>query len=103
MAISACPAAVVDAPVEAVWDLLVNPYKYGWMDARVVAVNPPGKARAGQTVILRAGLKLTLTVLEVDEPARQIGFRLRLPLGMVVESHISCVPLNAAACRVQYG
>ncbi len=104
MAFNVCPAAVVDAPVKVVWELLTNPNQYGWMDGRVIRIDPEGKATAGQTVTLRvSGLKVTLVVLEVDEHAKRIGLRFNLPFGMAVEPHISCAPLDAATCRVQYG
>ena len=44
-----CPTAVVEAPVETVWQLLT--YFAGWgdfYDVRVLSVEPPGPAVVGQ-------------------------------------------------------
>ncbi len=39
----------------------------------------------------------------VDEAKHQLGFRTTLPLGIEVQNHIACAPLDATSCRVQFG
>ena len=47
--LSVCPIAVVNAPVETVWDVLMHLEGYSdWWDAQTVSIDPPGTARAGQ-------------------------------------------------------
>jgi hypothetical protein len=41
--ISVCPAAVVNAPIERVWSVLLDSEHYGdWADARFTRFDPPG-------------------------------------------------------------
>ncbi|HSJ86962.1 MAG TPA: hypothetical protein VK909_07105 [Anaerolineales bacterium] len=49
MGFSFCPTAVVAAPVESVWELLMEPKLYDeWWDARTERVVPDGKSTPGQ-------------------------------------------------------
>jgi hypothetical protein len=53
---TACPTAVVDAPIETVWNLLTN--LAGWGDfynVRVTSVEPPGTAVVGQQMRAESG------------------------------------------------
>src|SRR5439155_25495486 len=51
--VSVCPMAVVEAPVQHVWDLLTSPEEFdSWVDARLVDAEPPGRAHAGQRLRL---------------------------------------------------
>ncbi|HLY31711.1 MAG TPA: SRPBCC family protein [Ktedonobacterales bacterium] len=109
MGLSVCPAATVAAPVETVWELLAYPERYGeWADARVVRMEPEGPATVGQTIYLsskKAGHSwpITFTIEEVNSEKHQLGIYARFPLGVQMRPHISCAPIDAGACRVQYG
>jgi len=49
MAVNVCPADRVEAPVDVVWELLMNPAGYGgFWEMTVERVEPEGLAAAGQ-------------------------------------------------------
>src|SRR5690349_508262 len=49
MTVSVCPATLVNAPVERVWSLLMDPHQIGaWSDALLEAAVPDGSVRVGQ-------------------------------------------------------
>src|SRR5690242_17843950 len=51
MGVSVCPSAVVQAPVDAVWELLSEPVLFDeWWDARTERIVPQGKASPGQVL-----------------------------------------------------
>jgi hypothetical protein len=109
MGLSVCPAAVVAAPVESVWELLVDPTLYDiWWDARTERIVPIGSATPGQVVYAKArGLgrtwDVTLTVKAVNPEKHQIQMRVMLPLGMINDTTLTCTPLDASSCRLQFG
>jgi hypothetical protein len=103
-----CPTAVVEAPVETVWQLLT--YFAGWgdfYDVRVLSVEPPGPAVVGQRMRgesgprwLRLGICFEHTL--VDNAHHKLEFEGRLPLGLTVHESLDCVPLDSQRCRVNY-
>ena len=109
MGLSVCPVAVVAAPVESVWELLADPTLYDtWWDARTERVVPSGGASPGQVVYAKAtGLgrtwDVTLTVKAVNPEKHQLQMRVTLPLGMINDTTLTCAPLDASSCRVQFG
>lgn len=110
MAFSTCPIAVVKAPAERVWNLLSEPANYDqWWDAQTGAITPPGSAQPGQrieagaTALGRQWNLINITVEHVDPTRRAIDLTTRLPLGITVHNHITCLPLDAATCRVSFG
>jgi ligand-binding SRPBCC domain-containing protein len=109
VASSTCPVAAVHAPVERVWDLLSQPTNYAqWWDAQTRAITPAGSAQSGQrieawTTALGRQWNVNITVERVDHVRRVIELTTRLPLGITVRNHITCVPLDAATCRVSFG
>jgi hypothetical protein len=111
MGLTVCPAAVVTAPVEVVWGNLVEWQRYSeWFDRslQVERSEPQGLATVGQTITF-AGKALGRTwhfIFKVEKinPARhQLGLHAFFPLGLQMKPHISCTPLDATSCRVQYG
>ena len=106
MSYASCPSAVVDAPVDIVWALLVAPA--GWesvFDMRIVSVDPPGPAAAGQEVRGETGpeilhLKLTFRMMEVDPDRYRLRFRVNLPFGLIVDEDMRCMSLDETHCRV---
>ena len=86
MGLTVCPAAVVAAPVESVWELLSEPTLYDvWWDARTERIVPEGKAAPGQP------------------DKHQIQLHVTLPPGTVNETTITCTAIDTASCRVQFG
>ena len=109
MSFSFCPAAVVAAPAEIVWDLLTDLTLYDqWWDARTERIAPPGPATPGQVVYAKtAGLgrtwDLTLRVEAVNPLRHQIRLHVALPLGTTNDATITATPMAVTACRVQFG
>jgi hypothetical protein len=111
MGLTVCPAAVVAAPVEVVWENLIHWERYSaWFDRslRVERIEPDGPASVGQTIAF-SGKAFGLTahflfkVEAVDPERRQLGLHAYFPLGLQLKPHISCTPVDATTCRVQYG
>ena len=108
MGFNICPAAVVAAPVETVWELLDDPVRLDeWWDARTVRIVPEGKASPGQVVYARAsafGLKkdVTLRVERVDPEKHQIQWTLS-GFGVINHQTTTCTAIDAFSCFVQYG
>ena len=111
MGLSVCPAAVVEAPVEVIWANLVHWERYSeWFDRslRPERIVPKGPASAGQTVyfggrILGATLHFTFKIEEVDAERHEIGLHAYFPLRLQLKPKITCTPIDAISCRVQYG
>ena len=109
MSVSLCPIATVQAPASQVWQLLAQPEQYGrWWDARTLSIVPPGPAQAGQHIEAQAralgrGWAVHIAVDRVAERERQLDLTTRLPLGITVYNHITCLPVDSASCRVSFG
>jgi hypothetical protein len=109
MALSVCPAARVATPVDVVWGLLAEPARWNdWIDGRVESAHPAGPLSSGQTIVVAAsgfGLRwhVAFRVEAVDPATHQVGMQVALPLGMQLQEHVSCAPLDSSSCRVQYG
>ena len=109
MGLTVCPAAVVAAPVESVWELLSEPTLYDtWWDAHTERIVPEGKAAPGQvlyahTSALGRTWRVTLRVAAVNPEQHQVQLHVTLPLGIVNHATITCTALDASSCRVQYG
>ncbi len=105
---ASCPTAVVNAPVDHVWALLVAPAGWGSIfDMRVTNVDPPGPAAAGQDVRGETGpeilqLKLTFRMLEIDPDQYRLRFCVSLPFGLIVDEDMRCMSLDETHCRVSY-
>ena len=109
MGFTICPAAVVAAPVESVWELLSEPKLYDeWWDAHTERIVPEGKASPGQVLSAKtSGLGrtwyVTLRVETVNPEKHQIQLHVTLPLGIVNQATITGTAIDTASCRVQYG
>lgn len=109
MAFNTCPIAVVHAPAERVWGLLSEPANYArWSDTQVRAITPAGSAQPGQrieaqTTALGRQWNVNITVEHIDHALHVIDLTTRLPFGITVHNHITCVPLDATTCRVGFG
>ena len=109
MSLSICPAAIVAAPVETVWAIITDTERYDqWIDAHVERVVPPGPATPGQMVYLTSRAmgrvwNVTMHIDMVNPDKHQLRMLIKLPLGLVNNETISCTPIDATSCRVQYG
>jgi len=109
MSLTVCPAALVAAPVEVVWENLVRWERYAeWADVHVERVEPEGPATTGQTInfmgkVLGRTLRFVFEVEGVDPDRYQLDLHVFFPLGLQEKPHISCTPMDATTCRVQYG
>jgi hypothetical protein len=109
MALSLCPAAFVNAPIEVVWGLLADPSRYDlWWEARTERIEPAGGAKAGQTIQATSqafGMRflVAMRVESVVPEAHTIELVTTLPLGLMIQNRISCFPLGPALSRVQFG
>lgn len=109
MTLSVCPIATVQAPVERVWALLSDPASYAeWWNARTERIEPPGPATPGQVIAASAvGLgrrsPVTLRVVGVDDARHALDLHTALPLGIVLDNHIRCQPLDTETTRLTFG
>ena len=109
MGLTVCPSAIVAAPVEVVWENLVQWERYSeWADVQVERSEPEGPATVGQTIyfggkVLGRTLHFTFKVEEVNPESYQIDLHVFFPLGLQEKPHISCISIDATTCRVQYG
>jgi len=109
MGLTVCPAAVVAAPVEVVWENLVQWERYSeWADVQVERSEPEGPATIGQTINFTGKAfgrtwHFNFKVEEVNPESYQLGLHAFFPLGLQEKPHISCTPIDATTCRVQYG
>ncbi len=111
MGLTVCPAAVVAAPVEVVWGNLVQWERYSeWFDrsVQVERSEPEGPATVGQTINFAGKafgrtMHFSFKVEEANPERHQLGLHAFFPLGLQMKPHISCTPIDATTCRVQYG
>ncbi|MHB8417138.1 MAG: SRPBCC family protein [Myxococcales bacterium] len=105
---ASCPTAVVNAPVEVIWELLTEPIGWGtFYDIRVLSVDPPGKATVGQRCRGESGpsllrLKVSFEFTRIDPKEHHLGVRVQLPFGIRVQEEMDCRPLGEKQCRVNY-
>jgi hypothetical protein len=109
MGFAVCPTAIVAAPVEVVWEHLVQWERYAdWADVQVERSEPAGSATAGQTISF-TGKALGRTwhfifkVEAVNHERHQLDLHVFFPFGLQEKPHIACTPIDATTCRVQYG
>lgn len=109
MSLTVCPAAVVAAPVEVVWENLVQWERYSeWAGVQVERAEPEGPASVGQTLYFAGKdfgrtLRFTFKIEEVNPERHQLGLHAFFPLGLQEKPYIACNPIDATTCRVQYG
>ena len=109
MALNVCPADRVQAPVECVWQLLVQPAGYGrFWDLTVERVEPEGPAAAGQKFAgwsraLGRRWRIDGEIRKVDAARHHILFRTSLPLGVVGDNQIVCTPIDEHSCTLRFG
>src|SRR5438128_2315338 len=109
MSLNVCPADTVRAPLERVWELLMQPAGYGrFWDLTVERVEPSGPAVVGQKLAgwsraLCRRWRIDLEIEEVDAERHHILFRMSLPLGVVGNNRIMCTRIDERSCLLRYG
>jgi hypothetical protein len=109
MGLTVCPVAVIAAPVELVWSNLVQWERYyDWADVWVERSEPEGPATVGQTIhfagkVFFRTMRFTFKIEEVNAERYQLGLHAFFPLRLEEKTHITCPPIDAPTCRVQYG
>ena len=109
MTLNVCPADTVHAPIERVWDLLMQPAGYGrFWDLTVERVEPEGSAVVGQKFVgwsraLGRRWRVDGEIQEVDAERHQILFRMSLPFGLVGNNRIVCTQIDEQSCTLRYG
>ena len=104
---TACPTALVEAPIEIVWGLLTNFAGWGtFYDIRVLSVEPPGPAAVGQRMRGESGPRwlhlggwFEFTRIEQH---RKLELDIGLSLGITVHEDLDCLAVDVARCRVNY-
>jgi hypothetical protein len=93
--VNVCPAANSVAPPDRFWEVLTATERLGeWVDGRVVAVAPPGRACPGQVIDMATSelgreWPLRIEVGKMDRGRRWIDFFVRLPFGVTNEEHLT--------------
>jgi hypothetical protein len=109
MGLSVCPAAMVAAPIEMVWELVINPSRWGeWADVETVRIVPEGLASPGQMIYVTSSAlgrtwHVSFKIEQVNPDKHQFRSLVTLPLGMRLYEDIICTSIHAGSCRVQYG
>jgi uncharacterized protein YndB with AHSA1/START domain len=107
--VSVCPSAVVDAPVDRVWDLVTRPEGFDlWTDATLVSAEPDGHATAGQELhlVTRAlgwTFAVGISVREVDPERHRVGFLVALPFGVVNDQVMTLSDAGEGRTLVRFG
>src|SRR5262245_5046539 len=107
--VTACPAALVDAPVERVWSLLVDPRRWDeWADARFEAAEPEGTMKVGQRLrFSAAGLgrrwTVRVAVRGVAPERHSLDLEIATPLGVVNHEHVSVTEAAGGRAHVVFG
>ena len=109
MSLTVCPAAIVAAPVETVWELLDNPVRFDdWADGKIQWIAPDGPTMPEQQFCIKSralgrSWPALFTVKEVQQEKHVLQMDVVLPLGMSMHNRLMCTPIDAVSCRVQYG
>jgi|SRR5215831_4074224 len=107
--LSVCPSAVIDAPVDRVWDLMTRPEGFDlWTDATLVSAEPDGHAAAGQelhlvTKALGWSFAVRITVREVDAERHRVGVLVALPFGVVNDQVMTLTESGEGRTLVRFG
>jgi uncharacterized protein YndB with AHSA1/START domain len=104
-----CPSAVIDAPVERVWELLTHPEGFDlWTDASLVTAEPGGPAAPGQelrlvTRALGRTFAVRISVREVDPERRRLHLMVTLPFGIVNDEVMTMAEAGPGRTLVRFG
>lgn len=104
-----CPAAVVDAPADRVWELVSRPDGLAlWVDANLQSATPTGPARPRQRMTFTAramgrGFPIIMTVSEADPERYRLGLAIDLPFGVRNDEVITITTTSPRSCVVRFG
>jgi hypothetical protein len=108
MTYKSCPTAIVNAPIEVVWEILTEPAAWGaFFDVRIIDVQPKGSALVGQRIYAESGprflrLRLKFQFTEVNTVEHKLRLNIELPFSISVREDLNCIPLSCTQCRVSY-
>ncbi|GAC1639860.1 MAG: hypothetical protein NVS4B8_07020 [Herpetosiphon sp.] len=101
--------ALVEASVNQVWELLMEPARYDeWWDVHLLRVVPPGSAQPGQRIehwTRQFGKRwnLSMEIQQVNPERHAIDLITSLPFGVRVQNHVVCTAMDESHCHVQFG
>ena len=107
--LSVCPSAVIEAPVDRVWDLVTRPEGFDlWTDATLVSAEPDGHAAAGQelylvTKALGWTFAVRISVRNVDAERHRLGLLVELPFGVVNDKVMTLTEAGEGRTLVRFG
>jgi ligand-binding SRPBCC domain-containing protein len=109
MTVTVCPAATINAPIERVWSLLMDPRRWtDWSTARLEAAKPDGPLHAGQRLYFSSRAfgrrwHAVTTVTSVAVERHNLDVDVSAPFGIVNHEHLSLVSLPDRRTHVQFG
>jgi ligand-binding SRPBCC domain-containing protein len=109
MTVTVCPAATINAPIERVWSLLMDPRKWTeWSTAELEAARPEGPLHAGQRLYFSSRAfgrrwHAITTVISVAVERRSLDVEVSVPFGIVNHEHLSLVSLADCRTHAQFG
>jgi ligand-binding SRPBCC domain-containing protein len=109
MTVTVCPAATINAPIERVWQLLMDPRKWTeWSTGRLEAARPDGPLHAGQQLHFSSRAfgrrwHAVTTVTSVEVQRHSLDVEVSVPFGIVNNEHLSVVSLPDGRTHVQFG
>ena len=105
MIVNVCPSGVANAPLEAVWQVLIDTKSYGdWARRKVVGVYPPGPASQGQRLDLGPRVwrwQATIDIGQIDPDCRWIDMVARAPF-FVNREHVTLSPMDGGRTLVRF-
>ena len=109
MTVTVCPATIIDATIERVWSLLMNPERWtDWSTARLEAARPEGPLHAGQCLYFSSRAfgrrwRAVTTVIRVTPERHSMDVDVSVPFGIVNHEHVSLTSLPDDRTHVRFG
>jgi ligand-binding SRPBCC domain-containing protein len=109
MTVTVCPVATINAPIERVWSLLIDPGKWtDWSTGRLEAARPDGPLHVGQQLYFSSRAfgrrwHAVTTVRSVAAEQHSLDVDVSVPFGIVNHEHLSLVSLPEDRTYVQFG
>jgi ligand-binding SRPBCC domain-containing protein len=109
MTVTVCPAAIINAPIERVWSLLMDPRRWThWSTARLETADPEGPLHAQQRLYFSSRAfgrrwRAVTTVIRVTPERHSVDVDVSVPFGIVNHEHLSLTSLPDDRTHVQFG
>jgi ligand-binding SRPBCC domain-containing protein len=109
MTVTVCPAAIINAPIERVWSLLMDPWKWtDWSTARLETAIPDGPLHVGQRLYFSSRAfgrrwRAVTTVKGVAPERHSVDVDVSVPFGITNHEHLSVTSLPDGSTHVQFG